>query len=50
MILTEKSDITTGTGQRITQFRHGKRKNMQICVDNYASRVYSNPCQREMPL
>ena len=50
MILTENSDITTGTGQRITQFCHSKRKNMQICVDNYASWVYSNPCQREMPL
>jgi len=50
VILTEKSDITTGTGQRITQSRHIERKNMQIYVDNYASRVYSNPCQREMPL
>ena len=48
--MTEKSDITTDIGQRITQSHHIKRKNMQICVDNYASRVYSNPCQREMPL
>ena len=48
--MTEKSDITTGIEQRITQFRHIERKNMQIHVDNYASRVYSNPCQREMPL
>lgn len=50
MILTEKSGITTDIGQRITQFRRIERKNMQIYVDNYASRVYSNPCQREIPL
>ena len=48
--MTEKSGITTDIGQRITQFRHIERKNMQIYVDNYASRVYSNPCQREIPL